>query len=220
MTALRVLLADDHALVRAGMRALLEDLPGVEVVGEAGDGHEALQLVRATSPDIALVDISMPTLNGLEVVTRAQKEFPRTRVVIVSMHTDDEFVRRALLAGAAGYLAKTADRAELEAALAAVARGETWLSPAVSGKLAASPTERISPRPAGNGPFEILTPRQREVLQLVAEGLSTKEIASHLKVSLKTVETHRSELMDRLGIHGVAGLVRYAIRVGLVRPEA
>ncbi len=218
MTVLRVLLADDHALVRAGMRSLLADVPGVEVVAEAGDGHEAMQLIRATTPDIALVDISMPTLNGLEVATRVQKEFPRTRVVMVSMHTDHEFVRRALLAGAAGYLVKTADRAELETALRAVARGDTWLSPTISKKVAARDAHGVS-LPVANGPFEILTPRQREVLQLVAEGLSTKEIASHLNVSLKTVEAHRGELMDRLGIHGVAGLVRYAIRVGLVRPE-
>jgi DNA-binding NarL/FixJ family response regulator len=213
-----VLLADDHALVRAGLRALLEDVAGIEVVAEAGDGHEALQLIRATAPDIALVDVSMPTLNGLEVAMRVRKELPRTRVVIVSMHTDDEFVRRAQLVGAAGYLVKTADRSELEAALRAIAEGGTWLSPALSRKVAASSGEGVS-RPAGGGPFEILTPRQREVLQLVAEGMSTKEIAGHLKVSLKTVETHRGELMDRLGIHGVAGLVRYAIRVGLVRPE-
>ncbi|MFL5303274.1 MAG: response regulator [Anaeromyxobacteraceae bacterium] len=217
MKPLRVLLADDHALVRAGLRALLAELPDVEVVGETGDGQEALRLLGEKKPDVALVDISMPGLNGIEVAVRARKEHPATRIVILSMHVDDEFVRRALAAGAAGYLVKNADRSELELALRAVARGDTWLSPAISRSVAAAYARGGQSRPAG--PFEVLSPRQREVLQLIAEGLSTKEIASRLDLGVKTVETHRAELMERLGIHGVAGLVRYAIRVGLVQPE-
>ena len=208
MSALRIVLADDHALVRAGMKSLLSELPDVEVVGEAGDGEEALQLVRDQKPDLALVDISMPRLNGLELAARVHEEFPHTRVAILSMHSDAEFVRRAFAAGATAYLLKHADRAELETALRASARNETWLSPAIAKKGAATHAER-----------DLLTPRQREVLRLIAEGLSTKEIASRLNVSFKTVETHRTELMERLGIHGVAGLVRYAIRVGLVPAE-
>ena len=212
MSALRVLLADDHALVRAGMRALLAELPGIEVVAESGDGREALRLVRERKPDIALLDISMPELNGLEVVGRIAHDHPNTRAIILSMHGDDESVRRALVAGAAGYLLKNSDRRELELALRAVARGDTWLSPSLTKRVVATYMR-------GASPDAVLTPRQREVLQLVAEGHSNKEIASRLNVALKTVETHRTELMDRLGIHGVASLVRYAIQVGLVRPE-
>jgi DNA-binding NarL/FixJ family response regulator len=214
---LRIVLADDHALVREGLRALLADLPNVKVVGEAANGYEAIDLIAQHKPDIALVDVSMPKMNGLEVATRVCKEHPQTRVVIVSMHDDEEFVRRALVAGASGYLLKQSDKAELEMALRAIARGDTWLSPAVSKRLAADYAHGGKPQTAT--PFERLTPRQREVLQLIAEGLSTKEIAARLEVSPKTVEAHRAELMERLGIHGVAGLVRYAIRVGLVRPE-
>jgi DNA-binding NarL/FixJ family response regulator len=213
--ALRILLADDHALVRAGIRALLESIEGVEVVGEASDGHEALRLMGEQHPDLALFDISMPGLNGLEATARAVKEYPRTRVVVLSMHADDEYVYRAFRAGAAGYLLKNADRRELELAVRAVARGETWLSPAVSKKVIAA----FSGGKHLEDPVEVLTPRQREVLQLVAEGHSTKEIAQRLDLSVKTVESHRSQLMERLGIHDVSGLVRYAIRLGIVRVE-
>jgi DNA-binding NarL/FixJ family response regulator len=215
VSQLRILLADDHALVRAGLRALIIEM-GMEVVAETGDGQEALRLIGETKPDLALVDISMPGLNGLEVADRAGKQFPRTRVMILSMHIDDEFVRRAMVAGAVGYLLKNADRSELELALRAVGRGETWLSPEVSKRVIAAYAHGAQ---ASSGkPFEVLTPRQRQVLQLIAEGLSNKEIAGRLEVSVKTVDTHRTELMQRLGIHGVAGLVRYAIRVGLVHP--
>jgi DNA-binding NarL/FixJ family response regulator len=218
MTPLRLVLADDHTLVRAGMRALLSELPGVEVVGETGDGQEALRLIRECKPDIALIDISMPGLNGLEVAARIGHDHPTTRVIIVSMHGDDETVRRALVAGAAGYMLKNSDRSELELALRTVARGDTWLSPSLTKRVVQALTQ--GGQSATAGPLQVLTPRQREVLQLVAEGHSNKEIASRLNVALKTVETHRTELMERLGIHGVAGLVRYAIQVGLVRPES
>jgi DNA-binding NarL/FixJ family response regulator len=216
MSTVRILLADDHALVRAGFRALLQDMADVEVVGEADDGHEALRLIAELHPDVAILDISMPGLNGLEVASRATKEHPQTRLIMLSMHADEEYVRRALFAGARGYLLKNADRGELELAVRAVARGDAWLSPAVSKKVVAA-YGRGSPAP--KGPFELLTPRQREILQLIAEGLSTKEIAHRLAISVKTVETHRAELMRRLDIHDIAGLVRYAIRAGIVRSE-
>ena len=216
MSMTRILLADDHALVRAGIRALFEEIAGIEVVGEAADGHEALQMMRDLRPDVALVDISMPGLNGLDTAARAQKECPRTRVLLLSMHKDEEYVRQALLSGAAGYLLKDADRAELELAVRAVARGDTWLSPAISRMVAAFARGDGAPK----GPFELLTPRQREVLQLIAEGHSTKDIAQRLDLSVKTVDTHRALLMERLGVHGVPALVRYAIRVGIVRNES
>jgi len=214
MSMLRIVLADDHSLVRAGMRALLGEMPDAVVVAETGDGQEALRLIGEKKPDVALVDISMPGLNGLEVAARAAKESPRTRIVIVSMHGDQELVRRAVAAGASGYVLKNADRGELAAAVRSVSRGEKWFSPAISESVAASGAR------AQSGPFEVLTPRQREVLQLIAEGHSTKQIASRLDVTVKTVETHRTELMERLCIHGVAGLVRYAIRVWIVHPES
>jgi DNA-binding NarL/FixJ family response regulator len=215
VSVIRVLLADDHALMRAGLHALVREMAGIEVVGEAEDGIEALRLVSELRPDVALVDISMPRLNGLEVTARASKDVPQTRIVIVSMHAFDEYVQRALLVGAAGYLLKNAEKRELEQALRTVARGQIWLSPAISKSVVKALAKGEKPR----GPFEVLSPRQREILQLIAEGRSTKEIAQQLDLSVKTVETHRAELMERLGIHGVAGLVRYAIRMGLVHPE-
>ena len=213
---IRVLLADDHALVRAGIRSLLESIDGVTVVAEAGDGYEALRLMSELRPDVAFLDISMPKLNGLETMARAAREHPRVRVVIVSMHADAQYVREALRMGAAGYLLKNSDRAELEIAVRAVARGETWLTPAVS-KTVADAFARRADRPAG--PYELLTPRQREVLQLIAEGESTRQIAERLQLSVKTVETHRAQLMERLGVRGVPGLVRYALQVGILRTD-
>jgi DNA-binding NarL/FixJ family response regulator len=213
---LRVIVADDHCLVRAGIRSLLEDLCFVEVVGEAADGHEALRLMAKEKPDVALLDISMPSLNGLETLARAVKDHPRTRIIMLSMHAADVYVRQALSAGAAGYLMKSAHRYELELALRAVARGELWLSSAIA-KTVANAYARG--RKLAKGPFELLTSRQREILQLIAEGQSTKQIALRLRLSVKTVETHRTHLMDRLGVHGVPGLVLYAIRSGIVRAE-
>ena len=220
MSAARVLLVDDHALVRAGFRSLLESVEGVSVVGEAGDGHEALRLIAERTPDVTFLDIGLPGLNGLEVAARVAKEHAGVRVVILSMHANEEYVLRALQAGAAGYMLKDASVPELELALRAVMRGQTYLSPAISKRVVEDYVKRTGAdapfaRPAGAA----LTPRQREILQLIAEGASTKEIAHRLDVSVKTVETHRAQLMDRLDIHDVAGLVRYAIRVGLVSPE-
>jgi DNA-binding NarL/FixJ family response regulator len=216
MTKLRILLADDHKLVRAGLRVLLERIPDVEVVAETADGQDAVRQIAELRPDVALVDVSMPGLNGIETAARVAREHPKTRVLIVSMHLDEEYVHRALSAGATGYLLKTSDLEELELAVRAVARGETWLSPDVSSRVARS----VGKGEKAVSPYELLTQRQREVLQLIAEGRSTKQIAQRLGISVKTVETHRSELMERLGIHGIAGLVRYAIRAGIVRPDS
>ena len=216
MKTVRVLLADDHALVRAGIRSLLEKMSGIEVVAEAGDGREALELIKKQLPNVALMDIAIPELNGLEALARATKEFSAVKVIIFSMHANEEYVLQALRAGARGYLLKDAAVAELELALRAVTRGEIYLSPRISKRVIEGYLERLG----NERPFrEELTPRQREIVQLIAEGKSTKEIAFLLKVSVKTVEAHRAQLMERLGIHDVAGLVRYAMRVGLVPPE-
>ncbi|MEO6028759.1 MAG: response regulator transcription factor [Candidatus Binatia bacterium] len=214
----KILLADNHTLVRAGIRALLEQIPDVTVVAEAGDGREALKLVDEHRPNLVLMDITMPVMNGLEATGRIVKEHPQTRVVMLSVHNDEEYVLQSLRAGAVGYLLKDAGRAELEMAVAAIARNETYLSPAVSRHVVGDYVRRIGG--GGEGRLETLTPRQREILQLIAEGKSTKEIASILDVSVKTVETHRAQLMERLDIHDVAGLVRYAIRNGIVTADA
>lgn len=214
MSNIRVLLADDHTLVRAGIRALLESIPGVEVVAETGDGREALDLIAKCGPDVVLLDIGMPGLNGLEVAKRGAKESPRTHFVMLSMHADASYVRQALRAGASGYMLKGAAVAELPLAIQAVMRGETYLTPKISQEVVQG-FLRDGPEPE-NGPLEGLTERQREILQLIAEGKSTKEIAYVLEVSVKTVETHRTRLMERLGIHDVPGLVRFAIRAGIV----
>lgn len=212
MRPVRVLLAEDHTLVRAGIRALLESLDGVEVVGEAADGREALRLTEAQAPDILLMDITMKGMNGLEAAARLAKERTATRVIILSMHADPVYVRQALQAGASGYLLKGSDVTELEHALKAVTRGDTYLSPSVSKDLVSG---MLSGKAPATNPLDALTPRQREVLQLIAEGRSTKEIAGLLDLGIKTVETHRAQLMERLDIHDVAGLVKFAIRVGL-----
>jgi DNA-binding NarL/FixJ family response regulator len=216
MKPIRALLADDHTLVRAGIRGLLQGLPGVEVVGEAEDGHEALRLAEALRPDVVLLDIGMPGLNGLEVAGRLVALDPSIRVLILSMHTSEEYVLRALRAGCAGYLLKRSAVSELEVAVRAVARGETYLSPAVSKQVVDDYVGRTG---GAADPIDALTPRQREILQLVAEGNTSKEIAERLGLSFKTVEAHRAQIMERLGVRDLAGLVRFAVRVGLVAPE-
>jgi DNA-binding NarL/FixJ family response regulator len=213
----RILLADDHALVRAGIRALLNDIPGIEVVAETGDGLDALERIRRDPPDAVLLDISLPGLNGVEVAERVRRLGVGTRVLVLSMHAGPEYVARALAAGAAGYLIKDAAFDELAAALAAIFRGQRYLSRSIDEAIVRS---LAGPGAKGPTPLDLLTPRQRQILQLVAEGRGTREIAERLHVSVKTVETHRAQLMDRLGIHDVSGLVRFAIRAGLLPPEA
>jgi DNA-binding NarL/FixJ family response regulator len=216
MKKVRVLLADDHTLVRAGIRSLLETMDDVEVVAECGEGHEALELVTRHRPDIALLDIGMPGMNGIEIARRAARVAPRTKVIILSMYDDKTHVRQAIHAGVAGYLLKGAAVAELPLAFAAVSAGQTYLTPKVS-RLVVDGI--LGNEPIDADPLEGLTQRQREILQLVAEGRSTKEIAGILDVSVKTIETHRARLMERLDIHDVPGLVRFAIRSGLVSSE-
>jgi len=218
---MRVLLADDHALVRAGIRALLAGLPDIDSVVEAGDGQAALAILRESKPDLALIDIAMPGLNGLELAARVAREAPGTRLVILSMHGTPAHVAQALRAGVSGYLLKDAAADELPVLLRAVMRGETYLSPAISKQVVDGYLGRTAPvMPAVGEPApDVLTSRQREILQLVAEGKSSKEVAQLLDVSAKTVETHRGQIMERLGIHDLAGLVRYAIRTGLVSSD-
>jgi DNA-binding NarL/FixJ family response regulator len=216
MNHLRVVLADDHTLVRAGLRKLLESISDLEVVGEADDGLALLALAEQLQPDLVLMDIGMPRLNGLDATIRLLKTWPETRVLILSMHQSEEYVRQALRHGAAGYLLKDAAPTELDLAIEAIRRGETWLSPAVTKGVLIEYVQRLR----GDEPPEgQLTPRQREVLQLIAEGCSNKEIARRLDLSIKTVDTHRSQLMKQLGIHEVTGLVRYALRTGLISPD-
>jgi DNA-binding NarL/FixJ family response regulator len=222
MTPIRVLLADDHELVRAGFRALLTSLSDVEVVAEADDGRAALKLVAVHHPDVVLMDITMPGLNGLEATSRIVKEFPRTRVIILSMHASEDHVLLALRKGASGYLLKGARLAELDLAVRSVARGEVYLSPVASKHILADYMQRDGePKAATVGDshsIERLTARQREVLQLIAEGRTVKQISQTLGISVKTAETHRAQIMERLDIHDLAGLVRYAIRAGIITP--
>ncbi len=216
MNPVRILLADDHTLVLAGLRKLVESFDGVTVVGEASNGLALITLAEQLQPDLVLTDIAMPGLNGLEATARLGKLLPKVKVLILSMHQSEEYVRQALRNGASAYLLKDAAPVELELGIRAVLRGETYLSPAVSRGVVSDYVQRLRDDPSpGSG----LTPRQTEVLQLIAEGQSTKDIARRLDLSVKTVETHRTQLMKQLDIHEIAGLVRYAVRVGLVSPE-
>lgn len=212
---IEIVLAEDHTLVRMGMRMLLESIPGMTVVGEAADGIEALQLIEQHRPDCVLMDLAMPGMSGLEAVRRSTVQFPDVRILIVSMHADEAYVHHALTAGAAGYLLKGSDKQELETAVLAVCRGETYLTPAIS-KAVVAALSKQSEQSDVSSPMDVLTLRQREVLRLVAEGSSSKQIAGRLGLSAKTVEAHRAAIMDRLDIHDLAGLVRFAIRSGLV----
>lgn len=206
-----LLLADDHQLVRAGLRMLLSAMPQFEVVAEARDGHGVLDQVAQHAPQIALVDISMPGMSGLSALRELRERHPRTRVLLLSMYDNPEYVTEALHSGAAGYLLKDAAVEELARALAAVARGETYLSPAIASHVVRALTNPSAAAGAGE-----LTARQEQVLRFVARGQTSKQIAQELGLSIKTIETHRNQIMKRLAIHDLAGLVRYAIRSGLI----
>lgn len=215
MKPIRVLIADDHALVRAGIRALVEKIEGVVVVGEAGKGSEALELVDQLRPSLMLLDLTMPEGGGFDVLDHVRKHFPEIKVIVLTVHEAGEYAIRALREGAAGFLPKSAASTELEQAIQTVIRGEVYISPEMSRKTVIEYGKGATKRDL----LGTLSPRQREVLRLIAEGLTTKQIAQELEISVKTVETHRAQLMERLGIHDVAGLVRYAILVGLIQVE-
>ena len=209
---IRIILVDDHDLVRAGIRALFERLPQVKVMGEARNGHEGLELIERERPDIAFVDISMPGLDGLSLIRRASLLEPQIRLIVLSMYSSESYVFEALRAGASGYLLKqNADLTELGVAIECVMAGGQYLTPAISKQVVEAFLR--SQQPDARQP---LTPRQLDILRLIGGGHGTKEIAYRLNISAKTVDTHRAELMERLGIHDIAGLVRYAIQTGIV----
>lgn len=210
---LRVLIADDHALIVHAMRMMLERIEGVTVVAETYSGREAVALTLSHRPDLVMMDISMKDLNGIEATALIMAQSPATRVMILSSHMEEDFVRRAIRAGAAGYLSKGCQAEELATAIKAISKGTPYLSPSISAHVMAGLQDG---RAHGDSPLDALTGRQREILQLIAEGKSTKEIAFALGVSIKTAETHRAAIMQRLGLNTVAGLVLFAARHGLV----
>lgn len=210
---IRLALADDHALVRAGIVSLLRSIDGIQVVAEANDGRELLDLLPKHRPDVVLMDIAMPGLNGLDAVSLVLRDSPMARVIMLSMHNSPEYVARAMTAGASGYVVKGAGLTELETAIRTVASGGIYLGVKI-------PNRRLGDYLRNTGKTQDrLTPRQREILQLVAEGHTTQSIANKLCLSVKTVETHRAQLMQRLDIHDLAGLIRYAIRTGIIISE-
>jgi two-component system, NarL family, response regulator NreC len=212
---LRLLLADDHAIVRRGLRSLIECDPSLEVVAEAADGMEALRLAAEHQPDILVVDIGMPKLNGIEVAARAQKLAPPPAVIILTMHTDESYILRALNAGARAYLLKDATDEDLLPAIRAVSAGKPFFSPTVTAVLVEDYMRQLQSRGLTDS-FHLLTDREKEVLQLLAEGRSNKEVAALLALGLSTVETHRGNLMQKLNLHNTAEIVLYAVRKGII----
>ena len=213
MARVRVLVADDHALIRQGLISILEGHDEFEVVGQAGDGNEAVEQALATRPDVVVLDLGMPRLNGLEAARRIRKALPRTRILVLTMHDDEEYVLRTVRAGASGYLVKDGATSELVAALRAVSAGQGYFGPQASRALADS-YERGGTAP--EDPYERLTAREREVFQLLIEGRTNAQVAEILFISPKTVDNHRTHLMARLGVHSTAELIRFAARRGLL----
>jgi DNA-binding NarL/FixJ family response regulator len=206
----RILLADDHSVVRRGFHMILSAQPDMEVAGEATNGREAVESAAALKPDIVVMDVSMPELNGIEATRRIAEVSPRTRVLALSMHKDSVYVREILRAGARGYLLKDASDADLVSAVRAIARGEGYLSPAVSDAVLSDYRKHVT------NPVDLLSSREREVLQLIAEGKTNKEIANSLNLSVYTVEAHRGRIMEKLNLHSTGELVKFAIRNGLI----
>jgi two-component system response regulator NreC len=207
----RVLLADDHALIRQGLRALLEK-QGFQVVCEASDGQETIRSVEKTQPDVAIIDISMPILNGMDAARELRKSSPKTKVILLTQHDEDQYVTESLRAGVSGYVLKSQATDDLVHAIQEVRRGSVYLSPSISRAVVDAYVSKT------DVPTDPLSGRERQVLQLIGEGKSTRDIAVHLGISVKTAESHRSRLMKKLDIHEIAGLVRYAIRQGVIRP--
>jgi len=212
---IRVILADDHAVMRHGLRLILEQQEGFEVLGEARDGREAVSLAQALHPDVAVLDITMPNLNGIEAARQITDKQPDVAVVVLSMHADESYVLRALKAGARGYLLKESPEADFVSAIRTVSDGKAFFSPAVSRLLVEDYVRQLQDKDIEDS-YELLTPREREVLQLVAEGKSNKEIANLLNLSLYTVETHRSNILGKLNLHSVPELILYAVRKGVI----
>jgi DNA-binding NarL/FixJ family response regulator len=207
---IKILLADDHALVRQGFRMILEAQPDMEIVGQAGNGREAVDLAAKLHPDIVIMDVAMPDLNGIEATRRIVESAPRTRILALSMHKDSVYVREVLRAGARGYLLKDSGDADLVAAVRAVAKGEGYLSPSVSESVLSDYRRHVT------DPLDLLSSREREVLQMIAEGKTNKEIATSLNLSVYTVEAHRGRIMEKLNLHSTSELVRFALRSGLI----
>ncbi|HUA60207.1 MAG TPA: response regulator transcription factor [Verrucomicrobiae bacterium] len=215
MRRLRVLLADDHNLIRAGLRLVISQEPDFQVVGEAGNGRQAVEMARELKPDVVVMDIGMPDLNGIEACRQILTDLPETHVVMLSMHSDEGYVLRALKAGARAYLLKDSAEADLARAIRAAANGKSFFSPAVA-KLLLDDYIRKLERTGAEDSYELLTPREREILQLVAEGKSSKDIANLLALSVYTVETHRANILQKLNLKSVAELILYAVRKGII----
>ena len=212
---IRILLADDHNIMRRGLRLLLERQPGFEVVGEAADGRQAVERAEATKPDVVVLDIAMPNMGGIEAAQRISALLPQTAIVILSMHSDEGYVLRALKAGAKGYVLKDSAENDLIEAIKAVGEGKAFFSPEISNILVEDYVREMRKRGAEDS-YELLTPREREILQMLAGGKSNKDIATVLNLSLYTVETHRRNLQDKLNLHSLAELILYAVRKGII----
>ena len=215
MKPIRILLADDHTLMRQGLRALLERQEGFSVVAEAADGHEAVTQAAAQRPDIAIIDIAMSNLNGIEATRRITEKQPDTAVIILSMHADEGYVLRALSAGARGYLLKDSPEQDLINAIRAVKQGKAFFSPEISRMLAEDYMRQMRQRGVDDS-YELLTPREKEILQMLGEGKSNKEVAARLNLSPHTVETHRGNILEKLNLHSAAELILYAVRKGII----
>ncbi|MGA7234205.1 MAG: response regulator transcription factor [Bryobacteraceae bacterium] len=211
----RVLLADDHVLIRAGLRMVVDAQPDLTVVGEAGDGREAVAMAESLKPDVMVMDIGMPTLNGIEAAHQVREKLPATQIVMLSMHSDEGYVLRSLKAGAKAYLLKDSAETDLARAIRAAAEGKSFFSPAV-GRVLLEDYVRKLQRTGGEDSYDLLSPREREVLQLVAEGKSSKDIANLLNLSVYTVETHRARVMQKLNLRGIPELILYAVRKGII----